>query len=612
MTDGCDPFTSCDPALEYTPADANYTAPEGNAEVIPAPFVSPTYVYTFDYYEPVSEPYTVAEAGRDLARNSVVALAAPFGLLATAGNGGCRGDPRANPNVSHGEDMTPPEAVPSSDASQMTPDGPSESNDRTDAGTAPETGPVPAAEVLQVGTGGYLLRGVVLKPDEILDPGEVLIIGNEIVCVDTNCSGTDGYDEATWIDTHGIISPGLIDSHNHVAYNFLPEWEVPGLFNNRYEWTEDPTYEAHIAPYADNRSSNDTFCPAAKWGELRSLVHGTTTMQEHPSAQGSCINWGVRDANLYHGLGYDHMRPRFESVRDINDAEAAELVASFEQEDEPTTRFHVHMAEGVSEDHIDEEFGSYAGRDPRTNRHNGTSLLGPESILIHSIALTDDELVEAAEEGAKMVWSPSSNMVLYGVTADIQRILDLGITTALGPDWTVSGEDEMLSEMRFAWAYALGEIDGSVESPLVTQERLWKMATSDGAAVLDLDGTRPGLEGRIGKLEEGYRADVAVFATAGPDPYEALINSRAAAVRLVMIDGAAFYGDENLKDATARNEYCEDFDACGTEKFICVQDSPTAGNRRDETLADIREQLVDILAGYGREDELLPLVDCSK
>mgnify|MGYP000995684871 CR=1 FL=1 len=50
---------------------------------------------------------------------------------------------------------------------------------------------------------------------------------------------------------------------------------------------------------------------------------------------------------------------------------------------------------------------------------------------------------------ARIVWSPSSNFALYGpgVTAPIQDILQQGIVTGLGPDWTLSGEDEMLGDV---------------------------------------------------------------------------------------------------------------------------------------------------------------------
>jgi cytosine/adenosine deaminase-related metal-dependent hydrolase len=467
----------------------------------------------------------------------------------------------------------------------------------------------PPAEVLRVGTSGLLLTGVVLAPDGVLEPGDVLVADDgTIACVDADCSGAAGAGDATWIDTHGVISPGLVDAHNHIAYNFLPEWipDPPRLFQNRYEWAADPDYEAHIEPYAAHRSASSHYCPAAKWGELRSIVHGTTTVQGQSFAQ-SCVDWGARNADHFHGLSYDHMRTTIASVRDITDADADNYMASFDDPTEPTTRLAVHMAEGYTGNHVDEEFDSFAGRDPRANRHAGTSLLyNGTALLIHCVPLTEPQLVEVRDTDSKIAWSPSSNIVLYGVTAPIQRILELGITTAIAPDWTPSGEDDMLAEMRYGQAYG---VDSSI--PELTSERIWMMGTSEAAIVV-------GLEDFIGRLEVGLVADIAVFGREGPDPYQAVIDSRAEDVRLVLIGGEGWFGDWNVREETWRNDYCETFDACGVEKYICVEDSPTATSGRDETLDDIRVQLYNILEGigyppeeaYGRGDELLPLVDC--
>ncbi len=471
--------------------------------------------------------------------------------------------------------------------------------------------PTMPAEVLRTGTSGLLLTGIVLTPTGVLDPGDVLVASDgTIACVDADCSGATGAGDATWIDTHGIISPGLIDAHNHVAYNFLPEWvpDPPRLFENRYQWAADPDYEAHIEPYAAHRSAGSHYCPAAKWGELRSLVHGTTTIQGQ-SFQQSCVDWGVRNADHFHGLiSYDHMRTSIGSVRDITDADAANFIASFDDATEPVTRLAVHMAEGYASDHVDEEFDSFAGRDPRANRHAGTSLLhNGTALLIHCIPLTEAQLVEASDTDSRIAWSPSSNMVLYGRTAPIQRILQLGITTAIAPDWTPSGEDEMLSEMRFGLQYG---VDNAI--PELTAHKLWQMGTSEAAVVV-------GLEDHVGAIEVGKTADIAVFGRDGLDPYQAVIDSGAEDVRLVLIGGTGMYGDANIQTETQWNDYCESFDACGASKYICVQESPTATSRRDETLDDIRTQLYNILEGigypveeqYGRGDELLPLVDCS-
>jgi cytosine/adenosine deaminase-related metal-dependent hydrolase len=338
------------------------------------------------------------------------------------------------------------------------------------------------------------------------------------------------------------------------------------------------------------------------------MAHGITTMQGQPSASGSCINWGVRNADGYHNCGYDHMTGTIASVRDINDLQAATYMEYFTRAVDPITRFHVHMAEGISGNNITDEFDSFAGRDPRSNRHAGTSLLyNGTSVLIHSVPLTEVQLQEVLSTNSKIVWSPSSNMALYGATAPIQRILQLGISVSLAPDWTISGEDDMLAELRFARTYGIIQ-----NIPELTSQKLWEMSTWMAAEVV-------GLQVHIGRLEAGYRADLAVFGRAGTNPYDALIDSTATDVRLVLINGVGFYGDTNLQAATARNAYCENLDACGVNKYLCTQDSPAGTNRTNETYEDIRTQLYNILEGigypadeqYGRGDELLPLWTCQ-
>ncbi len=510
-----------------------------------------------------------------------------------------RAAPGADGGADGGADLKPGKDAAGSDA------GPPDLAPWPDSGTI--STPAAPAEIVSTGTAGLLLRGTVLLPTGAI-AGEVLVKDGLIACAQADCSGAAGAADATVIDTKGVISPGLIDAHNHLAYNFLPEW-VPNpakLFNNRYEWAQDPQYEAFILPYAKHRSASTHFCPAAKWGELRSIVHGTTTVQGQSFEQ-SCVDWGARNADNFHELGYDHMQTNIGSVRDLTDSDAATLIANFDAATDPTTRYAVHMAEGVSGANVDLEFDSFAGRDTRTNRHKGTSLLYKQTaVLIHSIPLTEAQLMEAATTGSKIVWSPSSNLVLYGATAPIQRILQLGITTGLGPDWTPSGEDELLSEMRFALQY------GVVSNiPELTTQKLWEMATRDGATVV-------GLDAKVGRIEVGLRADLVVFARDATDPYRAVIESRAPDVRLVLIDGVGWYGDATLEAATARNTYCDMFEACGAAKYLCVVDSPTATSRRNETYDDLRTQLYNILEGigypadeqYGRGSELLPLVQC--
>lgn len=475
----------------------------------------------------------------------------------------------------------------------------------------PDAGPRPIDSVatppaVVSGSGAHMvLQGTLLLPDGPME-GELRIEDGLITCAAATCP----HDDAAIIQTNGVISPGLVDAHNHLAYDWIPEWEPDPtmLFNNRYEWSEVASYEAHIAPYGDNRSRNTTFCPSALWGEARAIIHGTTMMMGQ-SFDRTCTAGGMRNADHKHFLGYNHMRTSIGSVRDINDEAAESLVSSF-QGAEPKTRFAVHMQEGLMGSNIETEFESFAGRDTRNNRHMGTSLLSGDgyfgvALMIHSMALTPAQLMESIDNGAHFVWSPSSNLILYGDTAPIEEMLDLAIDVALAPDWTVSGADNMLEEMRFAASYGIGQ---SIDE--LTPELIWRMSTVNAADAV-------GLVESVGTLEVGMHADIVVFGRTAVDPYSAVLDSRAEDVRLTLVEGRAHYGDMNLEGATAVNGNCEVFDACGTPKFLCVANLPeSSGDWADDTLEDLRGQLQTIIAEYDAVDpplsytEPLPLVDC--
>lgn len=51
--------------------------------------------------------------------------------------------------------------------------------------------------------------------------------------------------DATKLDWNGYIFPGLIDTHNHVDWNSIPQW-TDGPFKSRYEWLDDPRYKDSV------------------------------------------------------------------------------------------------------------------------------------------------------------------------------------------------------------------------------------------------------------------------------------------------------------------------------------------------------------------------------
>jgi hypothetical protein len=155
---------------------------------------------------------------------------------------------------------------------------------------------------------------------------------------------------------------------------------------------------------------------------------------------------------------------------------------------------------------------------------------------------------------------------------------------------------DLLGEMSFARLAGAGGL-------AVTPERLWQMATHDGAEVVDCPH----------RAAPRRTRHVTVFGGSGRP---AAVSREAEDVRLVLIDGLGYYGDAALEADTAVNDDCEPVDACGAPKYLCAANTPGAASRAEETVEDLRAQLVAILEGtgypaeeqYGRGDELLELV----
>jgi len=270
---------------------------------------------------------------------------------------------------------------------------------------------------------------------------------------------------------------------------------------------------------------------------------------------------------------------------------------------------------GATSTNVLREFDCYLGRstgglrDYRVNLlTNAAGMPYGTAYFIHAAGLTPPQIDEAHAAGAYFIWSPSSNMVLYGDTTDIGHMVSIGAVVGMGPDWTVSGTGQMLGEMRFGYAY------GQTSSiPSLTPQRIHQMATIDGARAVDLDDN-------IGSLTVGRRADLVVFGRTAADPYRAVLESRSQDIRLVLIDGLGYYGDLSLETATSVNAECDNFDACGTAKFLCVRNTPGSATRQSENYDDIRTQLYNILetgyatvpgSAYGRGSELRELVICE-
>jgi hypothetical protein len=129
-----------------------------------------------------------------------------------------------------------------------------------------------------------------------------------------------------------------------------------------------------------------------------------------------------------------------------------------------------------------------------------------------------------------MVWSPLSNLLLYGGTARVDAARKAGVVIGLGSDWSPTGSKNLLGELKVAWLFNQENLNG-----LFNARDLVAMATSDAARILKWDKV-------AGTIKTGSRADLLVIDTMAADPYTALLRARETDIRLVMINGVARYG----------------------------------------------------------------------
>ena len=86
-------------------------------------------------------------------------------------------------------------------------------------------------------------------------------------------------------------------------------------------------------------------------------------------------------------------------------------------------------------------------------------------------------------------------------------------------------------------------------------------------------------------------ADLFVVKGGRTAPYDTIVAASAKDVALTMVGGKVLYGDTDLRAIASGGSTCEDFDGCGTPKFVCVVEPGKATDKLDQTYAQIHDIL---------------------
>lgn len=210
---------------------------------------------------------------------------------------------------------------------------------------------------------------------------------------------------------------------------------------------------------------------------------------------------------------------------------------------------HMHVAQGGRERRqIEARYGADASTVGVLDDHDVPS---GRLVAVHCHGATGEERALLAERGARMVGCPGSIAAIDGVVPPVVEYREHGGTVGLGTDQAPGpGGHDMFRELRTA--ALLAKTDRGDPTTLPAWRAL-RLGTVGGARAL-------GIDDRVGTLEAGKRADVAVVdlgdlgvAPAVREPFHTavpnLVYGAGGAVRDVFVDGEPVFRGGSFVDA---------------------------------------------------------------
>jgi len=329
--------------------------------------------------------------------------------------------------------------------------------------------------------------------------------------------------DATVIDHHpNLILPGLIDTHVH-----YPQMQVIGSYAgallewlNKYTFVEEQKFadSAHAERIASrffdelirhgtttavtycsvHKASADAYFAEAERRNVLAIAGKVMMDRNAPEALRDTPQQGYDETKAligeWHGRGRARyaITPRFAITSSPEQMEAAEaLVREF-----PDCYVQTHLSENLAEIEFAKEL--YPNLGDYTGIYERYHLLGPKTLLGHSIHLMHREVEVLADTRSVAVFCPTSNLFIGSGLFDYERLHERGVRIAVATD--VGGGTSYSMLQTLDEGYKVAQLRGQRLTPLNS----FYLMTLGNARALSLEGT-------IGSIVPGADADLVVL-----------------------------------------------------------------------------------------------------
>ncbi|MET3618146.1 5-methylthioadenosine/S-adenosylhomocysteine deaminase [Peptoniphilus olsenii] len=351
-----------------------------------------------------------------------------------------------------------------------------------------------------------------IEEERIVDNIDIFIEENKISKIDKNL---DVDASEIFNGENKLVTPGFINSHTHLGMsyfrNYADDLNLMDWLNNEI-WpieaklnSEDIYYSSLLSIVENIKSGVTTFCDMyyemdkvgdalIESGMRGVLTRGLTDIDGKGSEKLEEID---KLYNNYHNKSNGRVRvyPAPHAIYTCSEEFLKEI--SKRAKERYDGIIHMHLSETLTEV---ENCLNLHGMTP-IKYVDSIGMLENHIIAAHCTHITDEEIDLIKDKKFYPVYNPSSNLKLASGFTPIQKLIDNGVSVAMGTDGDSSNNNQDLIEEMHIGSIVNKAVE--MNEKAVKAIEILKMTTINGAKAMGYDN--------LGLVKEGYLADLAIF-----------------------------------------------------------------------------------------------------